>query len=157
MSELLALLISGYLMLAPQGCVTLDASELRATLRTEHIIAHGNGGWGLRDHSYSLADDIDEFVALAMAESGGDTCAINRNGWTSDAPGSADHGVWQINDYFWGDLDVMGLPRWRTDFRHNLKGAILIRFLQGWDAWATWRGSAEATCDYWTARGRTPC
>ena len=132
--DLFACLALGLCALAPSGCTTVEPDELRAILRTHDA-------------------PVEEMVALAMAESGGATCAVGVN-----KDGSRDMGIWQINEYWWSDaLRRAGIVGWRTDIVANMRAALFVREVQGWDAWATWRGSARATCSYWMSHGRASC
>lgn len=75
-------------------------------------------------------------TAIALAESGGDTDALNDN-WprwqTADSPARWDKGLMQINSiHGYGDA-VLYNPD------GNMSAARAIYDLQGWGAWTTWR------------------
>jgi hypothetical protein len=91
-----------------------------ATLSLEQIgsVAFGAGFRG---------DDLAIAIAVAMAESGGNTDAHNRN----DTGGTQSFGLWQINSVH---TDLLSAHNWR-DPKDNARMAMVIHQRQGWNAW----------------------
>lgn len=81
--------------------------------------------------------DIEMAVAIAMAESAGDTDAMGRNTGGSH-PGSYDLGLWQINHYYHGDKLVKN-PAWRDPYINALLAYQVFKE-GGWKLWSTFKG-----------------
>lgn len=77
-------------------------------------------------------------VAVALAESGGDTQAVNVN---SDSHRSRDRGLWQINSYWHKEVSDAAA------FNPATAAAAAYRISKGgkdWSPWATWTNGAAA-------------
>jgi tape measure domain-containing protein len=80
------------------------------------------------------ASEIATAVAVAMAESGGNPNSVYTNGPNTDAPGSHDLGLWQINDFF--NTDALKLGNW-ADPLTNARMAFYAWHNRGWRDWTT--------------------
>lgn len=78
-------------------------------------------------------------VAVALAESGGDSAALNVN---TDRYRSRDRGLWQINDHWHPEVsDAMAFSpasAAAAAYRISAKGT-------NWDQWSTWKNGTAAT------------
>lgn len=72
-------------------------------------------------------------TAIALAESGGITDNTNHN---SDAHGSTDYGVWQINDYW--NASILRSGDWRNP-ADNARMAKMVYDQQGYKAWSVFK------------------
>lgn len=84
-------------------------------------------------------------VAVALAESGGDTTATNRNN-----NGTTDYGLWQINTVH-GDLLKSG--NWQNPI-DNAKMAMAVYKKQGWTAWYAYKPLGGGIGPYAKFQGR---
>lgn len=109
------------------------------------------------------ADQIATAVAVCLAESGGDPLSVNINGGSTDAPGSKDLGLWQINDRF--NADALAMGDWR-DPATNARMALHAFQGRGWKDWTTFvkgrhlqymaRGQAAAAATGGVTASTTP-
>lgn len=84
-------------------------------------------------------------IAVAFAESGGETDAIGRSS-TGSSVGNNDHGLWQISGRWNGQLlkDVANRGQSWRDPHVNAWLAFKVWKTQGWEAWSTFTsGSYE--------------
>lgn len=85
----------------------------------------------------AAGQDLTLAVAVALAESGGQTNATHRN---SDSRKTTDYGVWQINSYWHRDLIARG--NW-SDPAYNAKMAFIIKTTRGgWTQWSTFNSGS---------------
>lgn len=91
-------------------------------------------------------------VAVAYAESAGDTYAIGQN-IDSDKPssGSQDLGLWQINNY-WHREKLLRTPAWRDPWV-SLSLAVQV-FEEGGRLWKPWHTFTSASYQKHLARAR---
>lgn len=82
-----------------------------------------------RDGGFATRTDIQTAVAIALAESGGNNLATNRND-----NGSTDYGLWQINSVH---TDILKIGDWRNP-TDNAKMAKKVFDKQGWSAWVVY-------------------
>lgn len=83
------------------------------------------------------SQDLTISVAVALAESGGQTTVTHKN---SDKYGSVDYGVWEINGYWHADLLARG--NW-SDPAYNAKMAYIIKTTRGgWSQWSTFNSGS---------------
>lgn len=83
------------------------------------------------------AQDLNIAVAIALAESGGDSSATHVN---SDAHRSTDLGEWQINNYW--QKDLLAKYNW-SDPAANAQMMWIIKTTRGgWTNWSTFTGGA---------------
>lgn len=103
----------------------LSAREIRAYAETAGFNNEGS-------------PDLDIAVAVALAESGGNTSATHQN---TDAHHSIDYGVWQINSYWHADL--LHTHRW-DDPAQNAVMAFAVFKDAGyqWTPWSTFTSGA---------------
>lgn len=88
-------------------------------------------------------DDLVIAVAVALAESRGDTDALGRS-TTGASIGNRDHGLWQISGRWHGDK-LQASPNWR-DPLVNARLAKQVwdgRSGDKWTAWATYNSGAH--------------
>lgn len=88
---------------------------------------------GFKEPNLSIA------VAVAWAESGGDTLATNHN---NDSHHSTDYGLWQINSYW--NADVLKMGDWR-DPLVNAQMAYREWQQHGWGDWVTFKNGSFAS------------
>lgn len=94
-----------------------------ARVSDQVIVAAAQGaGWRL--------DDLATAVAVALAESGGDTTATHHN-----TNGSTDYGLWQVNSVHYGG---QAPPNW-SDPAANAQAAHAVWARQGWNAWTVYK------------------
>ena len=74
------------------------------------------------------ANDVPVAVAIALAESSGNTEAINK----SNRNGTKDWGLFQINDVNWNGESASQ----RVDVQTNIRKAAEVKIRQGWGAWS---------------------
>lgn len=83
------------------------------------------------------AQDLTLAVAIALAESEGDTSVTHQN---SDSHHTTDLGVWQINNYWHRDL--LAKYNW-SDPQANADMAYIIKTQRGgWSQWSTFNSGA---------------
>jgi hypothetical protein len=85
--------------------------------------------------------DVTRAVAIALAESGGQTDATNRNN-----DGSTDYGLWQINSVH---ADLLRSGTWSNP-ADNARMAFAVYKSSGWTAWTVYKTGAYL--QFW-ARG----
>lgn len=85
-------------------------------------------------------NDLVESVAIALAESGGDTDAVSPP--NDDAWGSEDRGVWQINDHWHADL--LRKYTWNNPYASAQMARIIHDKAGGWGDWSTFPEKAAA-------------
>jgi hypothetical protein len=96
------------------------------------------GGW--------TGDDAAIAVAVALAESGGDTDVLARSKDPASASlGQRDHGLWQISGRWHGKR--LQVHRWRDPFDNcRMARQVFDEFVRsgkpGWSAWAVFNGGA---------------
>lgn len=76
--------------------------------------------------------DLTLSVAVALAESDGNTAATHRN---SDSRGTTDLGVWQINNYWHRDL--LAKYAWSDPYANAQMAFIIKTQRGGWQQWST--------------------
>lgn len=85
----------------------------------------------------ALAQDLTLAIAIALAESGGDTAVTHKN---SDSRGTTDLGTWQINNYWHRDL--LAKYSW-SDPQANAKMMWIIKTQRGgWAQWSTFNNGS---------------
>jgi hypothetical protein len=77
--------------------------------------------------------DVTRAVAIALAESGGQTDATNRN-----SDGSTDYGLWQINSVH---ADLLKSGTWSNP-ADNARMAYAVYQSSGWTAWTVYKTGA---------------
>jgi hypothetical protein len=89
-------------------------------------------------------DELVTAVAVALAESGGDTDVMGRS-TTGDNLGQRDHGLWQISGRWHGDKLVVH-PNWRNPYE-NARMARVIYLAAGrqWTPWHVFTSGAYRT------------
>lgn len=87
--------------------------------------------------------DLSTAVAVAIAESGGNTDALNAN----DTGGTRSFGLWQINSVH---TDLLGSGNWRNA-QDNARMAFTVFQRQGWRAWGAFTNGSWLL---FRARGR---
>jgi hypothetical protein len=85
-------------------------------------------------------DDLVTAVAVALAESGGDTEALGHRALTDPAYANYDHGLWQISGKWHGEK-LRAQPDWRDPFT-SAGLAYAVWQGQGWSAWAVFNSGA---------------
>lgn len=91
-------------------------------------------------------------VAVALAESGGDTYAIGTNVISSKpSSGSQDLGLWQINNWYHREK-LLRTPAWRDPWV-ALSLAVQVWHEGGWKLWATFNGSSPTYLRWMPAAG----
>ena len=94
-------------------------------------------------------DDLVTAVAVALAESGGDTDVIARS-TTGDNLGQRDHGLFQISGR-WNGAKLVADPNWRDPVVNaRLAKAVFDEFVRmgkasGWMAWAVYNSGSYKT------------
>lgn len=94
-------------------------------------------------------DDLVTAVAVALAESGGDTDAIARSTEGANL-GQRDHGLWQISGR-WHGAKLVANPDWRDPVVNaKLAKQVYDEFVRmgkpsGWDAWAVYLSGSYKT------------
>jgi hypothetical protein len=83
------------------------------------------------------AQDLTLAVAIALAESGGDTAVTHKN---SDSRGTTDLGVWQINNYWHRDL--LAKYSWSDPGANALMMWIVKTQRGGWPQWSTFNSGS---------------
>lgn len=83
-------------------------------------------------------DDLVEAVAVALAESGGNTDAVSPP--NADAWGSRDRGTWQINDHWHADL--LRKYTWSNPYASAQMARLIHDEAGGWGPWSTFPGKA---------------
>lgn len=77
-------------------------------------------------------------VAIALAESGGDTAVTHKN---SDSRGTTDLGVWQINNYWHRDL--LTKYSWSDPLQNAQMAFIIVGQSNGtWTQWSTFNSGS---------------
>lgn len=101
---------------------------------------------------YWSGNDLLIAVAVALAESGGDTDALGRSE-SGASIGNRDHGLWQISGRWHGDKIAKVSPTpvffksWRNpyvnaDLAHQVFTERANATQSGWTAWATFNSGA---------------
>jgi hypothetical protein len=104
------------------------------------ILSPHEVAWLALHVGYWGPDDATIAVAVALAESGGDTDALSRSS-TGDNVGQRDHGLFQISGRWNGDK--LQLHRWRDPFDNTrMARQVYDGFVKagkpGWSAWTVW-------------------
>lgn len=85
----------------------------------------------------AAGQDLTLAVAIALAESGGQTNVTHKN---SDSRRTTDYGVWQINGYWHADLIARG--NW-SDPAYNAQMMWIIKTKRGgWSQWSTFKSGS---------------
>lgn len=82
------------------------------------------------NHCWKSASELEIAVAIALAESAGNTNAENHN-----TNGTVDRGLWQVNS-------VHGFTGNLFDPAYNVLAACSVYKSQGWGAWSTYKSGA---------------
>lgn len=88
---------------------------------------------------FSGEDAVKIAPAVALAESGGNPKATNKN-----SNGTQDTGLWQINDVHFGSApgpkdSLENWHKWLKNPQNNADAAYWVFSQQGWNAWTTYR------------------
>lgn len=103
-----------------------------------HEIAYVAGAVGFADDELTFA------VAVALAESGGDTDIMGRSASGANL-GQRDHGLWQVSGRWHGDKLQVN-PNWRNPYVNGrMARAIFLDAGRKWDPWHVFTSGAYLT------------
>jgi len=108
------------------------------TRLSPHEIAYVAKAAGFSD------DELIFAVAVALAESGGDTDVLGRSG-TGANLGQRDHGLWQISGKWHGDK-LQVTPNWRNPYVNGrMARQIFVDAGRQWTPWHVFTSGAYQT------------